>query len=191
MSKKTNGEAQNTPDNIDQIRDIIFGAQRREYDIRFQKIESDLATLHQQTSSQVDDLKDTLVREIVAAVQALEKKLKLLNTSTQEENSALRKLMEQLEKKFSANLTTLTQETSDEASSIRKETSDTRVKLQQDIRTLRDQVYQELNTHVSSLQDSKVSRESLSEVLFELGMRMKGVEMSSELQKAAKGKNDD
>ena len=191
MSKKTNGEAQNAPDNIDQIRDIIFGAQKREYDIRFQKIESDLATFRQQTSSQLDDLKDTLVREIAAAVQSLEKKLKLLSTSTQEENTTLHKLMEQIEKKFSANLATLTQETSNEASSIRKEASDTRGKLQQEIRTLRDQVYQELNTHVSSLQDTKVSRESLSEILFELGMKMKGVEMSSELQKAAKGKNDD
>jgi trans-2-enoyl-CoA reductase len=191
MSKKTNGEAQNATDNIDQIRDIIFGAQRREYDTRFQKIESDFAAFRQQTSSQLEDIKDALVREIAAAVQSLEKKLKLLGTSTQEENTALRKLLEQTEKKFSANLTTLTQETSDEASAIRKEVSDTRGKLQQEIRALRDQIYQDLNTHISSLEDAKVSRESLSEILFELGMKMKGVEMSSELQRAAKGKADD
>lgn len=191
MSKKTNGEAQASPDNIDQIRDIIFGAQKREYDSRLQKLESELVSFRQQTTRQIEEVRDALLREISAAVQSLEKKIKLLNTTAQEEIAASRKQMEQVEKKFSSNLATLTQESSDEASSIRGDVTETRTKLQQQIRTLTEELHQELNTHVSTLQDAKVSREELSEVLFELGMKMKRVEMESELQRAVKGTNGD
>ena len=191
MIKKTNGEARSSPENIDQIRDIIFGAQKREYDARFQNIEAALASFRQQTTGQLEELRDMIAREISAAVQSLDKKVKLLSTALQEETAAGRKQLEQVEKKISANLAALTQETNDEASSIRNNVTETRAKLQQEIRTLRDQLREELNRNMGSLENAKVSRETLSELLLELGMKMKGVEVASELQKAAKARNEE
>jgi hypothetical protein len=45
MAEITKEEMRERLGNIDQIRDIIFGAQLREYDNRFDKIDSDLSMM--------------------------------------------------------------------------------------------------------------------------------------------------
>ena len=49
MSELTRDEMRDRLGNLDQIRDLLFGKDMQDYDRRFQKIESDLAALHQET----------------------------------------------------------------------------------------------------------------------------------------------
>ena len=62
--------------NIDQIRDIIFGAQIREYETRFGKLESEILLLQQEMRSHVEQLKVSFTAELKAGFENLEKKLK-------------------------------------------------------------------------------------------------------------------
>lgn len=69
--------------NIDQIRDIIIGAQLREYENRFSKVESDLSLLQQEMRSHLEQVKTNFTAELKGMAEVLEKKLKLLSLNTQ------------------------------------------------------------------------------------------------------------
>lgn len=190
MGKIANGEPQTSPDNIDQIRDIIFGAQKREYDTRFQKIENAIDALRQLTVSQMKDLKETVLSQISDTMREVEKRVTLSGRTAQEEATTIRNFSEQVEKKLTADLFTLTQEIAKKVASMRKEVSDGRDTVEHEIRSLGDQIYQELDGRVNSLQDTTVSRDQLSEILVELGMKVKGVTVPTELQKEARGRSN-
>lgn len=64
MSEITREEVRERLGNIDQIRDIIFGAQLRDYNNRLDKIEADLSLLQQDTRDRLEHIKTSLVSEI-------------------------------------------------------------------------------------------------------------------------------
>ena len=79
MTQMLREEVRERLGNIDQIRDIIFGAQIREYETRFGKLESDISLLQQEMRSHVEQLKVSFAAELKAGFESLEKKLKLYN----------------------------------------------------------------------------------------------------------------
>ena len=63
MAEITKEEMRERLGNIDQIRDIIFGAQLREYDNRFDKIDSDLSMMQQDMQARIEQVKTVLSAE--------------------------------------------------------------------------------------------------------------------------------
>lgn len=173
--------------NIDQIRDIIFGPQLREYNRRFEKIETSLSSLQEEVRVRIEETKNTLSAALRTAIESLEKKIRSLNANAQEEWGNLRQQLEHIDRKFSNSLETLSGEVEANTKSLREDLSQTRSKLQDDIRTLKTQVYEELDRRLSLLGDVKVSRDDMAEILVELGMRLRGVESFSEPVMKIKG----
>ncbi|RMF24837.1 MAG: hypothetical protein D6756_06370, partial [Cyanobacteria bacterium J083] len=66
-----------------------------------------------------------------------------------------------------------------------------REKLQEDLIGLRSQIFKELERNISNLQTSKVSGDDLAEILFELGLRLKGSEFIPTLNQAADNKSSE
>lgn len=185
MAEITKEEMRERLGNIDQIRDIIFGAQLRDYNNRFEKIETELSLLQQEMHDYAEQVKSVLSTEVRAAVDSFEKKLKSINLNTQEENADLRQQIDRINRKFSTHLEALDESVDKQTSSMRDDLSQTRERLQEEVRTLRNQVFDELDKRLSLLRDVKVSRDDMAEVLFELGMRLKGTEFVPELKEAA------
>ncbi len=176
MSDMTRDEVRDKLGNIDQIRDIIFGAQLREYDNRLSKIESDALLAQQDTRDRIEKLRSTLEAELRSAVESLEKKLRSYNTANQEESSELRQQIDRVSKKFSSSLQALDEAVDRQFDATRNDLSDTKGKLQGEINALRDLVFEELERRLSQVQEKKASRDDLADTLFELGMRIKGAE---------------
>lgn len=171
--------------NIDQIRDIIFGAQLREYDSRIDKIESNLALIQQEMRDRIEQTKTVYVTELRAAVDSLEKKLKSLNMTVQNDNSEIRQTIDIVNKKFSGNLESLDNSLEKQTNNLHNELSETREKLQEDIRSLRSYIFEELERRFSLINDGKVAKDDMADILFELGLRIKGTEFAPELKEAA------
>lgn len=171
--------------NIDQIRDIIFGAQLREYDSRIDKIESNLALIQQEMRDRIEQTKTVYATELRAAVDSLEKKLKSLNMTVQNDNSEIRQTIDMVNKKFSGNLESLDNSLEKRTNNLHNELSETREKLQEDIRSLRSYVFEELERRFSLINDGKVAKDDMADILFELGLRIKGTEFAPELKEAA------
>jgi vacuolar-type H+-ATPase subunit I/STV1 len=185
MADITKEEIKERLGNIDQIRDIIFGAHLREFGGRFEKLESDLANLQQEMRDRDEDIKEFFSSELRVAIESLEKKLKTVTASTQEETSDLRQQVDRINKKVTVSLQELDEEVDGLRSATREEISQTREKLQDEVKTLRTNVFEELDRQFSMLRVAKVSKEDMAEILFELGMRLRGTEFVPELVEAA------
>ena len=110
MTQMLREEVRERLGNIDQIRDIIFGAQIREYETRFGKLESDISLLQQEMRSHVEQLKANFAAEQKAGFENLEKKLKLFNLNNEEEAADLRLSVDRLNRKLSNSVQSLDQE---------------------------------------------------------------------------------
>ncbi|HLO51667.1 MAG TPA: hypothetical protein VK211_24860 [Kamptonema sp.] len=185
MAEITKEEMRERLGNIDQIRDIIFGAQLRDYDNRFDRIESDVSMLQQDMQTRLEQVKTVLTTELRAAFDSFEKKIKSINSSTQEDTADLRQQIDRLNRKFSSSIEALDEAIDNQTGSIRDDFSLSRDKLQEDIRSLKTQIFEELDRRFSVLREVKVSRDDMAEILFELGMRLKGTEFVPELKEAA------
>jgi hypothetical protein len=184
MNQITKEDVRERLGNVDQIRDIIFGAQTRDYDNRFTKMESDISKLQQEIRSSMDQLKTSFSVELKVAVETLDKKLKSLTLNTQEESADLRLSFDRLNRKFSSSIQTLDEALDTQTNSIREELTESKNLFQEDITTLRDLILEELETRFSDLKQNKVSRDDMAETLFALGMKIKGTELIPKLQEA-------
>lgn len=184
MSQLKREEMYDKLGNIDQIRDIIFGAQLREYNVRFDKLESDLFVFQQEMRDRLNEARITFSAELRVAVETLDKKLKAVQLTNEEERNELKQQIDRLNRKSSLGIEKLTDDLETSTAGLRDELSDTRSKLQEDIRILRTYVQEELERRLSALGDLKVSRDDMAEILFELGMRLKGTEFVPELEEA-------
>lgn len=185
MGEITKEEIRERLGNIDQIRDIIFGAHLREYSERFDRIESNLSEFQDDLRDRIEDVRSVLASELKITTEAIEKKLKSLNTNTQEEVSDLRQQVDRVNRKFTSSIEALDEAVDGQKVALREELAQTRDKLQEDARELKSHVIEELDRHFSVLRDAKVSKDDMAEILFELGMRLKGTEFVPELKEAA------
>jgi hypothetical protein len=190
MNQSTKEDIRERLGNVDQIRDIIFGTQVRDYDNRFTKIESDISKLQQEMRSGMEQLKNSFSVELKAAVEALDKKLKSLTLNTQEETTDLRSSVDRLNRKFTTSIQTLDEALDGQTNSIREELSESKKQLQEETNVLRELMLEELERHFSDLRENKVSRDDMAETLFALGMRMKGSELIPKLQEAVDEKSE-
>lgn len=188
MAEITKEEMRERLGNIDQIRDIIFGAQLREYDNRFDKIDSDLSMMQQDIQARIEQVRTVLSTEMRTAFDSLEKKIKSISLNTQEESADMRQQIDRINRKFSSSIEALDEAIDNQTGSIRDELSQTRERLSEETRILKTQVFEELDRRFSMLREVKVSRDDMAEILFELGMRLKGTEFAPELKGVADNK---
>jgi len=191
MGEITRDEIRERLGNIDQIRDIIFGAHLREYTSRLDKAESDISAIQQDVRDRLSDLKLTLANELRTAVESIDKRLKNISTSAQEEAADLRQQFDRLNRKFTSSIENLDETVEAQRIALRDELAQTRDSLQNDTRELRSLVLEELDRHFSILREDKLSKDDLAELLFELGMRLKGSEFVPALREAAEERVDE
>jgi uncharacterized protein (UPF0335 family) len=188
MGEITRDEIRERLGNIDQIRDIIFGAHLREFTSRLDKSEADIAAVQQEVSDRLSELKSVLALELRAAVESIDKRLKTISASTQEEAADLRQQFDRINRKFTNSIEALDETVEAQRVALRDELAQTRDSLQSDTRELRSLVLEELDRHFSILREDKISKDDMAELLFELGMRLKGSEFVPELREAAEEK---
>ena len=190
MSELSKEEMRDRLGNIDQIRDIIIGSQLREFNARFGKIETDVSLMEQEMRDRLEEVRTTLLGEIKFAAEAIDKKLKGAIASTQEEQLELRQQIDRSSKKFSTSIENLDKDIDTQTDSIRTQMTQSIGKLQEDVHTLRTQVFEQLDLRFATLTGVKVSRDDMAEILFELGMRLKGTEFVPKLKQAAEDSVD-
>ncbi|OIP78804.1 MAG: hypothetical protein AUK48_00900 [Oscillatoriales cyanobacterium CG2_30_44_21] len=188
MGEITRDEIRERLGNIDQIRDIIFGAHLRDYNSRLDKAELDISAMQQDMRDRLSDLKVLLASELRAAVESIDKRLKTISASTQEETADLRQQFDRINRKFTNSIETLDEAVEAQRVALRDELAQTRDSLQNDTRELRSLVLEELDRSFSILRQDKISKDDMAELLFELGMRLKGSEFVPELREAAEEK---
>jgi len=168
--------------NVDQIRDLLFGKQQRDYETRLNKLESSLSALQQEMRDRLNQLNDTLSTELRSTMYSLEKKIQYISITTNEELTDMRQDLEGKDKNVSESIEALNKLIGSQINSVKGEVNQAQEKLEKDIQSLRNEIVDKLEKRLSSLTESKVGRDDLAEILFELCMRVKKNEFLPELE---------
>lgn len=159
--------------NVDQIREILFGGQMREFDRRFNRLEEKLQRE-----------RDQLHEELVTRFEQMQQQL---HDAAEDADAALRKEREErvsgyddlvsqldvLEKDLSNRLGKLGEQSEAEAKAIRLRLQEQVQSLNDTLRQQRDELTSSMDKENQLLHADKVSRESLSDMLQEVSLRLK------------------
>jgi regulator of replication initiation timing len=182
MSKASNTDLHDRPEHLDQIRDIIFGPQRREFETRLRQLEEKLEDMKSSLGYAIEELSRTLTLELRSSVQSLEGRIKALDDQAATERSATHRTIEQLESRFDKSLQHTIQTAADKLSALDTLMKTEDAKLRQELSRLKDQLAHDLDERVTELAQASTSREMMAEALIELGMKVRAGERLSELK---------
>ena len=126
--------------NIDQVRELLLGPQMASYDKRLEThnqrldaLETQLAGFQEDTRTRLNQLQNSFAADLKTAVDALEKTLKFLSLTTQEDINKLQQELQNTDQELSGDIESLTKDFTSTSASIKEELSDSRNKLSQDI----------------------------------------------------------
>ena len=158
--------------NVDKIREILFGGQMRDYQRRFEEMEASLTAaserLRQDFGGRLDSLETFVRREI----ELLSERLAGERRERGDEREQLNADLAESRRRAEDALNRLDEQSANEARSIRAALQEKSAELAQLIQQSRDDFNAVLTRHANSLEDRKVSREDLAGMLSELALRL-------------------
>ncbi|MEL7451127.1 MAG: hypothetical protein AAFN78_18075 [Pseudomonadota bacterium] len=160
--------------NVNKIRDILFGGQMRDYDRRFEELDSRLAAdverLSKDLSSRMDNLESYIARELATLTERLTQE----KTERSADREASQEEIRELAKQSTQALSALDEQTASEARSIRAALLQQANEMSDMLREARDALAAETKKQSQSLEDRKVAREELAAMLSEVALRLNG-----------------
>lgn len=169
---------------IDQIRDIIFGSQMKDYERRFQRLEERsqqrIEELHGEVGKRIDTIEAFVRKEIDAHGERLKSEQSARNdavkTLSKEIGDSVRALTKSLEAQV--------EKQAREAREQRQQVMELSKSLSEEIRLKHGEASKSLNQAVRELDDAKVARTALADILLEMAVRLSD-ELAAKLGRAA------
>lgn len=160
--------------NVDQIREIIFGGQMRDYEKRFVRLEESLLkevdTIRNQTSSRLEALETFVKAEFDAASESLNNEKSLRETSDKRLNKELDEVSQQL----SETAAEIKDQMGKGQREIRQQLLDQAKTMSDDLSNVRDEMAQALQRAQQELGSDKTDRAALAAMFTEMAMRLNG-----------------
>lgn len=158
--------------NVDKIRDILFGRQMVDYDGRFAKLEEKLArealALRDEVRSRMDAL-DSYVRQ---EVETLTRKI---DTEKRERLDSVGDLTRELRsdrETLARRVDEIGAGTDEDVRNVRQQLLDEASRIRESLQTKADDLMQSLDRHVGQLQDEKTDRHVLADMLADVAARL-------------------
>jgi hypothetical protein len=177
-------------DSIDQIRDIIFGSQMKEYERRFRRLEEHnrqcIADLHAEVCQRLDAIEAFARKEFEAHGESLK-------SEESRRAEAFQVLADQLGdavRALSGSIAAQAEKQAGEAQDLRQALTDLSQSLSEEIRRKHVESSQRLDQGIRELEEAKVARTALSEMLLDLAARLSGQPASSHDSGAAPRPHD-
>ena len=174
MSNKEEARQSMEEGNVDQIRDIIFGAQMRDYEKRFARLEERLLSeselLRSEISSRLDALESYIRQEIASVLDQLSIERGEREDDTRHLSDELDKLAGDTEKKH----TQLQANMNQGQSELRESLLEQAKSLSADIQVVRETLSKSLDRSTQELRDDKADRKALADMFTEIAMRLNG-----------------
>ncbi|MDQ6953848.1 MAG: hypothetical protein Q9M20_00190 [Mariprofundaceae bacterium] len=172
--EKTNHQENTEAGNVDQIRDIIFGAQMRDYEKRFIRLEARLLSesdsLRGETNSRLDVLENYIKQEVSSLADMISIDRGERENDTRHLSDELSKQAQEQDKK----LNQLQQSGSQAQADLRHALLEQSKSLLAEIQTVRTTLSTSLNKSTEELRDDKADRRALADMFSELAMRLNG-----------------
>jgi CHASE3 domain sensor protein len=171
--KHVNGEVREGQ-NVDKIRDILFGSQMRDYEKRFVRLEERLAKA---SDALRDDMKkriDSLETFVQAEVEALGARLKAEKSERVEALKDLTRETRDTGKSLEHKLSALEEQLAGAQGDLRARILEQSKTLGAEIRKSQSDLESALEREATILRHEKTDRETLGDLFSELGLRLRG-----------------
>jgi uncharacterized phage infection (PIP) family protein YhgE len=175
-------------ENIDRVRELLFGHIVSDYEQRFEnsvqrldRLENDLASFQTEIRDRLTQLQDSLTTELRSSFGSLEKQVQYLNLTTHDRNSHLEYQVREIEQKSDSGIESLHQAVASQNNALKTDLLQTREQLEETLRALEKRVFDEIDRDLSAMKDGKISRVDLADLLFELCLKVKGAELIPKL----------
>ncbi|WP_448561443.1 hypothetical protein [Trichothermofontia sp.] len=149
------------------------------------EIRQELEALSKRLTLATEEIQEELAVDFQDIAETVEKRLKALGVKDEEEKLEIRQSLDRLNKRVATQVQDLNEALDQQVGTLREDLLASREKFQEDVLGLRTQLFEELDRRLTALTDIKVSRDDMAELLFELGLRLKGTEFVPELRDAA------
>jgi DNA anti-recombination protein RmuC len=175
--------------NVDQIRDLIFGSKIKEFESRFTLIEKKLAETEHEFIKRMNDLSVKMQRDAERTYEVLEKKLNNLMLSTQKERNNLRELIDTTEETLRTKISDQNEEFTTNFKVLKKSIDEQHQKLTTHIDTIRRELEAYLNEKIAAYDNDKLSKDMLVQTLIDAAIRIQGTDISAILQEGMETEN--
>lgn len=173
--------------NIDQIRELLFGTQLKQFSSRLDSLETSLKEQKEDTDKRIKALKveterglqklqEALSTEFQTSIRSLSEEHKSIKDKEIQDKDELEQQIENISKRLSSNVTTLDEAIDKQTRSLRDDLLSSHNKLQSDMIKLKKQMFDTFEKRVSALTSSKVSREDIADMFFEIVLKLKGTD---------------
>lgn len=183
MTKMTKAEIRKRLGNITQLQELLFGEQIDKYNFKLEQYQQKLNQLEANTQrsqllidERLAQLETRLLQKINSVANSLEKKISYLNLSVHEKHQQLQQELNTVSQQNSDNIDFLQNNLNTTTNSLKGEITQTKSAIDRDLQLLKQQVLEKLECNLSDLANDKISRTDLAEVLFELCLKLKGVD---------------
>jgi hypothetical protein len=173
-ARRTNGEAEASPgvENLDKVRDILFGSQMRDNERRFGRLEERLAKeatdLRDETRKRLDSLEAYVRKEL----QTLLERLKAEQTQRNEGDKELATELKEAAKALQARATELADSAAEAQRELRQEILDQSKVMRDELQAARLDGATELERTASDLRSQKIDKAALSDMFTEMAARL-------------------
>ena len=161
-----------TPGNIDKIRDILFGAQMRDYDRRFSRLEERLlkeaADLRDETRRRFDSLENFIKQEIAA----LNDRVKAENEQRSRANEEITRELRDTARAISQKLNQQDEQAAQHNRELREQILAKSKDLADEIRRKHEDLSAALSRESRELRYDKADRTALANLFTELALRL-------------------
>ncbi len=174
------GEASSGVENVDKIRDILFGNQMRDYERKFTRLEErimkEVTRLREESSKRLNDLEGYVNKEIGSLGARLKNEQNDRAEGEKRLADELSKAIKLMEKK----LTEMDNQFDDVTRELRQQILDQSKTLSEEIGRKYDETSNALDRTAGELREDKVDRSALSGLLTELALRLSDTSMLSQ-----------
>ncbi len=167
--------------NVEHIKEILFGSQERELNLRFERLEREMKSIHEDLSKRLDQNQRDLNSRINHEFETLSTKIKSITIKQQDELEDVRDSASKQEKRIQNSLEIISEEFNTKNEQLRSTQQDNKDFLSLEIKNIKDELFFTLQEKLSDLDEDKLDKSDIANILIEAAMRIKGTKLEQQL----------
>ena len=169
----------NNDNNIDQIRELIFGSQIHEFEERFKQIELRMGNLIGNLRNEMVKSHEGLKKKTKRSLTVLEEKIDNLAAATQNEQHHIKKMIHNVDQELRDKVAMQKDEFKTRLKMTRESIADEQEQIRESIRTTRNELHDILENRLNALADEKLARDQMAQMLLEVAMKIRGTNVTA------------
>ena len=172
--------------NVDQIRDLIFGNQIKDFEAQFNKLNDTLKVMEGKMTKAFGESHTKLQKETERSLEVLEKKIDNLSSATQRERTKLKELIDSTDENLHEQLMNQKDEFATKLKIMKENVADDNKKMAENMVAMQKEMQTTLEKGLAGLSDDKLSRDSMAQMLLDVAMKIQGTDMNTVLAQGTK-----